>query len=63
MFHHLAIAQDDTMYPIPENSQFGFINSQGEVVVEPKYEGAKISSEGLATVRPGCLWGIIGRIR
>lgn len=57
--YHPAYGQKDTMYPILEDGLFGFINSSGEVIIEPKYDGAKMSSEGLAAVRLGYSWGFV----
>ena len=57
---NIAYGQDaETIYPIIENGRFGFINAAGERVIEPKYDGAQVSSEGLAAVRLGYAWGFI----
>ncbi|MYI84491.1 MAG: WG repeat-containing protein, partial [Rhodothermaceae bacterium] len=48
-----------TIYPIIENGRFGFIDSTGERVIEAKYDGAQVSSEGMAAVRLGYAWGFI----
>ena len=37
----------ETIYPIIENGRFGFIDAAGERIIEPKYDGAQMSSEGV----------------
>ena len=57
---NIVYGQDaETIYPIIENGRFGFINASGERVIEPKYDGAQVSSEGMAAVRVGYAWGFI----
>jgi hypothetical protein len=41
--------------------QYGFINAEGRVVVEPRYPEARDFSEGLAAVAMGDRWGYIDR--
>lgn len=46
--------------------QYGLINAEGRVVVEPRYPEARDFSEGLAAVAMGDRWGYIdkkGRVR
>lgn len=42
-----------------ESGQTGFINAQGEVIVEPQFGGAQEFSEGLAGVLVEGKWGFI----
>ena len=49
------------LYPVVENGRWGFIDSQGEVVVTPRYEWAANFSRDLALVRENGLYGYIRR--
>src|SRR5690625_3307103 len=49
------------LYPVVENGRWGFIDSQGEVVVTPRYEWAANFSRDLALVRENGLYGDIWR--
>lgn len=39
--------------------KWGFVNTSGEIVIEPKYEGAKSFSIGLGAVKENGTWGYI----
>ena len=56
-----AAQDDEALYPIVERSRYGFMDAAGHVVIAPAYDGAQISSEGLAAVRIGDGWGFINR--
>lgn len=47
------------LYPISQNGKWGFIDSAGQVVIPPQYEGADHFYEGLALVKQGGAWGYI----
>lgn len=42
-----------------DNGDWGYINSKGEIVIEPVYNRAKSFSGGLGAVYNGSLWGFI----
>ncbi|MDE5770525.1 MAG: WG repeat-containing protein, partial [Ruminococcus sp.] len=42
-----------------ENGKWGFVNTNGEIVVEPSYQCAKSFSNGMAAVYNGTKWGFI----
>ena len=46
-------------YPIEENDLWGYIDQEGNVVIEPKFEGASDFSEGLALFKINGLWGYL----
>lgn len=43
------------------NGKWGFIDRTGEIVIQPKYDGAKSFSSGLAGVKTGESWGFINQ--
>ena len=47
-----SFAQGEDLKPFKsdENGKWGFINSKGEIVIEPQFESAKPFREGLAVV-------------
>ena len=46
-----AMAEDDdTLYPIRENGLWGYMNRQGETVIEPQWEYAGLFQQGVALV-------------
>jgi len=47
------------LYPVVVNSCYGFINPEGELVIEPKVWNARDFSEGLAAVWLGAGWGFL----
>jgi hypothetical protein len=47
------------LFPIVQRELHGFMNRQGEVVIEPIYEMVNEFSEGLAAVRGDRKWGFI----
>lgn len=44
------------LFPVKVNNQYGFINTQGRMVLEPSYQSAYAFSEGLAAVRQSNRW-------
>lgn len=59
----LAIhAQDkDSLFVIRKGTLWGYCNSEGEVVIKPKYRNAEEFSEGLAAVRLNGTYGYINK--
>lgn len=54
-----AFCQDKDLFQIAKNGKIGYINQDGEVVIQPKYlEGGEFS-EGLASVRLNGKYGFI----
>ena len=49
----------ESLYVAYEGGQFGYINPDGEMVIEPRYEIAYVFRDGLAPVRVGEKWGYI----
>ena len=47
---------------IRENGKFGYINLDGQVVIEPQFDDTHFFSEGLAAVKIGNQWGFIDRM-
>lgn len=55
----MDIMTDDKLIAYKEGDKWGFVNSKGEVVIEPQYTQAKSFSHGLAAVSDGTKWGFI----
>jgi hypothetical protein len=54
------IHAQNSLFPITENGLKGFINTEGKVIIEPKFKAIKSFSEGLAAARLPCgLYGFI----
>lgn len=51
--------QPSALFRIRRNGQYGFVNQQGSVVVNPQYSDAHDYSEGLAAVKIDGRWGFI----
>lgn len=49
------------LYPIKQDDKYGFINDNGEVVVQPKYDWAEEYSEGFCRVQNGYKVGFINQ--
>ena len=47
------------MTRIQVDGKWGFLNAEGDIVVEPQYDGVWPFSEGLAAVQVGAVWGFI----
>lgn len=54
-----AESANGRLYPIRENGKWGFIDSLGHVVVQPKYDSVGEFSEGFAAVCLGAKWGYL----
>lgn len=49
---NVSIARDNnTLYPIVKNKLWGYINSSGKIVVEPKYANASVFADGRGMVK------------
>ncbi len=42
-----------------DNGEYGFVNTQGQDVINPQFDGAMLFQEGLAAVKIGKQWGYI----
>lgn len=49
----------ETLHPVLLNGKWGYINSTGNMVIEPNYDEAREFSDGLAAVRIGTNWGYV----
>ncbi len=54
---------DDYIAYQDESGKWGFMDSEGKVVIEPQYEGARSFSNGLAAVLADGYWGYINHDR
>ena len=52
---------DDLLLPIKVDGKYGYINENGEVVIEPKYDYASEFSRGLADIKIGGKYGYINK--
>lgn len=55
----LLQGQTGSLFPIYQSGKFGYINQQGEVVIQPVYYSGHYFSEGLASVRQNGRYGFI----
>ena len=46
-------------FPIKEYGKWGYINSEGQIVIKCQFDGARPFSEGLAAILIDTLWGFI----
>lgn len=53
------IVTEDGVIAVAQGGKWGFVNSDGETIVEPAYEGARSFSNGLAAVKKDGKWGFI----
>ena len=57
-FHEgFAVICDKSKYPW----KYGFVNSEGQVIIPPMYENIMCFNEGLAAVKKDGLWGFINK--
>lgn len=52
---------EDTMTAVKINGKWGFINTEGEIVIEPQYDEARTFGNGLAAVKIDGGWGFINK--
>lgn len=55
----MDIPTEDGLYAFSQDGLWGFVDSEGKVVIEPSYEAARSFSNGLAAVRQNGEWGFI----
>ena len=58
-FENVSFVTNDCLIAVCENGKWGFIDLQGEFVIEPQYICARSFSNGLAAVYDGNAWGFI----
>jgi len=51
----------DPLFPIRKDWRWGYMNREGKVVIEPRYDDASCFFEGLAAVKLGDKWGYVDR--
>ena len=51
----------DGLIAFRDGNRWGFVNTKGEIVIEPSYECARSFSQGLAAVYNGTAWGFINQ--
>ena len=47
------------LFPIVQGGKWGYINRQGQVIINPQFDAAQVFSEGLAAVQSAGKWGYI----
>ena len=57
----IDILTEDGLVAFCKNGKWGFVNTAGEVVLEPKYENARSFSNGLAAVCEDGKWGFVDK--
>ncbi|GAB5408190.1 MAG: WG repeat-containing protein [Balneolaceae bacterium] len=50
---------EETLHPVLLNGKWGYINTAGNMVIEPNYDEAREFSGGFAAVRIGTNWGYV----
>lgn len=55
------ILTTDGLIAVCKGGKWGFVNTEGKMVIEPKYEQAKSFSNGLAAVAQDGVWGFIDK--
>lgn len=54
--------QAEDLYRVEVDKKWGFINNEGDIVIQPQYDGSYYQfAEGLASVRVGRKWGLIDK--
>ncbi|MFK7972985.1 MAG: WG repeat-containing protein [Bacteroidia bacterium] len=59
LFSTVAHAQEPILFPIFEGGYFGYINQQGNTIIQPQFYAAKDFQEGVAAVRTADGYGYI----
>lgn len=54
-----SFINENELLAVEKGGKWGFINTSGEVVIEPQYECAKSFSNGLAGIKEGEFWSFI----
>ncbi|MFC4350430.1 WG repeat-containing protein [Fodinicurvata halophila] len=54
-------AEGDSLYPMPREDKWGYVDRAGNWVIEPQWEQAENFSEGRAAVGSWQRWGVIDR--
>ena len=49
----------ETLHPVLLNGKWGYINTSGNMVIEPNFDEARAFSDGYAAVRQGTNWGYV----
>lgn len=49
----------ETLHPVLLNGKWGYINTSGNMVIEPDFDEARAFSDGFAAVRQGTNWGYV----
>ena len=60
-FDEVDVLSEDGLIAVAKGGKWGFINTDGEVVIEPQYEKAGSFSNGLAAVCKDGKWGFINQ--
>ena len=60
-FDDADLLSDDGLIAVCVNGKWGFVDTNGEMKIEPKYKDARSFSNGLAAVFDGTNWGFINK--
>ena len=55
----IDIVTEAGMIAFKQNEKWGYVDLEGEIIIEPEYENAKSFSEGLAAVYVDLWWGFV----
>lgn len=55
----MDLCMSDDLIAFKSNDKWGYVNTEGKVIIEPQYEAAKSFSNGLAAVCKEGAWGFI----
>lgn len=58
---NIDVVTDDGIIAFEEKGKWGFVDTSGKVVIEPKYDKAKSFSNNLAAVCMNEVWGFIDK--
>lgn len=56
---NIDVITDDGLIAFEQDKKWGFVNTKGEIIIEPRYEDAKSFSNGLAAISQAGKWGFI----